>query len=87
MATVNITVSSDLATLGSEATESDLERYTAGLARLIAREFGCGVEVDTDCVSSTKVECANNALRERISDRVREIESGDEWVSLLEGGQ
>jgi hypothetical protein len=84
MATVHITVSSDLSTLGSDATEADLETYTTNLARLVAGEFGCEVEVGTDSISRTIARCSDDNLREAVAEWVRDIESSDDWAAMLE---
>lgn len=84
MNTVYVRVSNDYTRLGEAATEQDLDNYTTNLARLVAREFGCTAEVDTDCVNSTQVTCSNDGLRERVEERVREIESSDEWVAMID---
>jgi hypothetical protein len=76
MKTVTITITRDVTTIGNGATSDDLETYTSNLKALIEREFGCEVHlVWTDGLTTSD--------DPDVHARIREIESGDEWHTLL----
>lgn len=74
---VNITVCGDPATLGNYAIEQDVYAYANNLAKLVEHEFGCVVHIHLDSDANSTAD--NQSVRERI----REIESTDEWRKLL----
>ena len=75
--TVTLECSTDPSLIGDAATEDDLDNYHANLAALIEREFGVIV---LRVKVSGRDDCRES---EEIHARIREIESGDEWLQLL----
>jgi hypothetical protein len=74
---VTLTLSSDLLTLGDDATSADRDQYGDNLADLLECEFDVKVHQVVGSVSRT--ECDDAECRSRI----RDIEAGDEWTTLL----
>ena len=75
---VTVTISDDPATLGSEATKADLEQYAVNLQARLNDDFvGLDIEVRLGSVFRS------NATHEGVEEHVRDIEGGNEWLSLL----
>lgn len=74
---VTLTLSSDLLTLGDDATSADRDQYGDNIADLLECEFDVKVHQVVGSVSRT--ECNDAECRSRI----RDIEAGDEWTTLL----
>lgn len=83
-----VTISSDPATLGHEATTQDVLRYGGNLASLLTEEFDTEIEVEFALVASSRVACPHSPqLEDAIYRRVETIEQGDEWTLLLFGDE
>lgn len=80
--TVTIECSTNPQLIGDAATRDDLYHYYANLTELLSREFG--VQIHRVNGSSERTECRES---EEIRERIREIESGDEWIQLLSVGE
>jgi hypothetical protein len=77
---VTVTISDDPATLGSDAVQSDLDRYAINLAAHLNRQFnGLNISVVLGSVFDS---IATDAL---VEEHVREIDSSDEWTAVLLG--
>jgi hypothetical protein len=74
---VTIRLSSDVSTLGPDADRDDLDRYGENLAELISEEFRVRVHVTYG--TTLRTECDDDEILERI----RNIEGGDMWLTLL----
>ena len=83
---IEITISSDPLSIGPSATTADLERFGAALASHLADEFGCRVRCRLASVihSSAGSTDGEYDLAARVAERLREIESGDEWTRLVD---
>lgn len=77
MKRVNVTICSEPETLGAGKTMRDLIWYGNNLAKLLEKEFSC--KIDLHLGSGLDSYSDDQAVRER----VREIESTDEWKKLL----
>lgn len=83
---IEITINNDPSTIGPEATESDLEAFAEQLATEIGEEFECDVRYRLDSVSRSYAGATDGeyALASQVESRLHEIESGDEWIHVLE---
>jgi hypothetical protein len=74
---VTVTISNDPATLGSDATQRDIEQYAIKLAAYLNDDFeGLDISVKLDSVYRS------TSTHQGVEERVREIESSDEWIAL-----
>ena len=76
---VTVTISNDPATLGSEATAEDLERYAENLASYLNDDFE-GLEISVELGSVFR----SVATHDGVAERVQEIECSDEWTQLAQ---
>ena len=75
-------IDSDLLTLGEATTDANMATYVVNLEALLEREFSCSIEV-RGVMGGNWIRCATS---DDIDERVREIETGDEWLGLLGSG-
>lgn len=80
--TATVYIDSDAASLGPDATQEDLDNYAQRLAEHLCERFGVGIEVE-QVLGGERAgsKCPDN---EEIDEYVRDFESGDDWVALLE---
>jgi hypothetical protein len=74
---VTLQLSRDYTMLGDGATRVDLDQYGRTLAALLENEFDVQVHVVYGC------SCRSDSDDAECRARIREIESGDEWIQLL----
>jgi hypothetical protein len=74
-----IYLDSDPACLGTESTEDDMDRYIENLTALLESEFDAEIVVRRQ-IGGWSWRCRDSA---EVDERIREIESGDEWISLI----
>ena len=79
-----ITIPTDPTLLGDAATPADVRAYVAQLAAELAEETGETIEgqAQNTCARSTVLGPVGD-VRDRLRDRLTEIQSGDEWVQVL----
>ena len=80
--TIRVLISNDFSTLGHEATAETLDTYAERLASRMSEEFRAVVTVEAESRVDTLVLGEDFSLAQRVRERVREIESGEEWVDL-----
>ena len=84
MTTYMITIPTDPTLLGDAATPADVRAYVAQLAAELAEETGETIEgqAQSTCARATVLGPVGD-VRDRLRDRLREIQSGDEWIQVL----
>lgn len=81
MITANIIVNYDRSqiAIGDDATSADVDGWLDNLAALIASEFGRDVSLQTGYTGGR----GTYSRDEEVNARLREISSGDEWITLI----
>ena len=82
--TYMITIPTDPMLLGADATSADVRAYVAQLAAELAEETGETIEgqAQSTCARATVLGPVGD-VRDRLRDRLHEIQSGDEWTQVL----
>ena len=77
MKRVNVTICSDAETIAPEASNAELFCYANNLAKLLEKEFNCTIHLHFGSNPGSE---ADDPL---VSERIRAVESTDEWRKLL----
>lgn len=84
MTAITIWLDKDPCALGDDATEADVDRYHARLEQLLLDEFD---DVEQICmrrqIGGWRWRCQDHS---GVDARIREIETGDEWIALAAAG-
>lgn len=82
---IEITISNDPLTLGTDATRDDLETFGEALAETLAEEFNCATRCRLASVSRSTAGTTDGdyELAARVEERLHQIEGGEEWLTIL----
>ncbi len=76
--TVTVRIPRDASRLGEAATVADLDRYAVNLKDVLEKEFDCNIHVRWASTSGY-----TTSDDSEVQARIREIESTDQWITLL----
>lgn len=81
--TYTVKIDTDYSALGEDATQELLDGYARNLATKLALDFSVDIEVEQALGARGQCVGPDDDLAARISEAVRDIQGGDDWVDLL----
>ena len=83
---ISIIISNDHMRLGPDATRDDLVKYAENLSEDLSTEFNSRVIVRLGCTDKYRIDKGDRPasdLEWEVMARLKQIESGDEWLAYL----